>query len=304
MQLTIQPGVYVLAVSGGVDSMALLHMLNQLKNQSGEVKPKYRLIVAHFDHGIREDSHLDRQLVQDIATEYGLPFVFHEGRLGPTASEAKARQARYEFLHKVRQAAGADAIITAHHQDDLVETGILNLLRGTGRKGLSSLSSRPDVHRPLLHIPKAKLQQYAKNNGLKWREDSTNKDVRYRRNYVRNVLLPRFSKEQKDEFIQQLAKVRELNQQIDTHLHNHLKKQPTSTKLNKLSFIRLSHFEAREVMAAWLRHNGIRKFDKKLIEKLVVAAKTYEPGKKSNIDKHHSMLIGKTYLTLAVQEKG
>src|SRR5437870_1107332 len=104
-------------------------------------KPNVKLIVAHFDHGMRPDSEKDRQFVQVVTEKYGLPFVFSEGRLGPKASEATARTARYKFLEKTKKAEGAKTIITAHHQDDVLETAIINLLRGTGRRGLTALKS-------------------------------------------------------------------------------------------------------------------------------------------------------------------
>src|SRR5665213_799396 len=137
MNVDLVPGKYVVAVSGGVDSISLLHIL--------QAQPGVRLIVAHFDHGIREDSVEDRRLVQNVAREYRLPFVYDAGNLGVDTSEAAARQARYRFLRRVQQASGARAIVTAHHQDDLLETAILNLLRGTGRKGLTALSNRSDM---------------------------------------------------------------------------------------------------------------------------------------------------------------
>ena len=133
-----------------------------------------RLTVAHYDHGIRSDSAEDRRLVQALAREYGLPFVYHSGRLGTGASEAVARQARYGFLHAVRRASAAQAVITAHHQDDVLETAILNLLRGTGRRGLGSLKSTDVVKRPLMAVSKNELLRYAEREGLRWREDSTN----------------------------------------------------------------------------------------------------------------------------------
>src|SRR5438309_11792005 len=99
MELQIMPGKYVLAVSGGVDSMVLLDLL--------AAQPGIELIVAHFDHGIREDADADRQLVEAAATRYGLPFVAARGQLGAQASEATAREARYRFLQQVRQEQGA-----------------------------------------------------------------------------------------------------------------------------------------------------------------------------------------------------
>ena len=146
MKLELEPGVYVVAVSGGVDSMVLLDLLRRQKD--------LKLVVAHLDHGIRSDSDLDRQLVQQVASKHGLAFVYNTAQLGPGASEALARKARYNFLRRVQLATNATAIVTAHHQDDLIETAILNLLRGTGRKGLSSLGDDKHLRRPLLHVSK------------------------------------------------------------------------------------------------------------------------------------------------------
>src|SRR5260221_102633 len=128
MELNVNPGKYIVAVSGGVDSMALLDML--------VVLPGLELVVAHFERGIRADSDQDRQLVAATAARYGLPFVFMRGNLGAGVSEAAARTARYAFLGRVRGAHNAGAIITAHHQDDVIETALINLVRGTGSRGL------------------------------------------------------------------------------------------------------------------------------------------------------------------------
>ena len=168
---------YVLAVSGGVDSVVLLDMM--AKTIGSE------LVVAHFDHGIREDSAEDAEFVALLAEKYGLPFFDKREELGSSASEALARERRYAFLRGVASQFDAP-IVTAHHLDDLVETVAINLKRGTGWRGLAALDS--DVLRPLVDIPKEQLIQYAQANGLKWREDSTNASDAYLRNRVRQQL--------------------------------------------------------------------------------------------------------------------
>src|SRR5690606_14980454 len=95
----LDPGHYIVAVSGGVDSMALMHMLAA---KHAEKDNGLRFTVAHFDHGIRAESSADRQLVQQTAATYRLPFVYDRAELGTGASEAAARRARYEFLRKVQ----------------------------------------------------------------------------------------------------------------------------------------------------------------------------------------------------------
>lgn len=288
MEIDLHPGKYVVAVSGGVDSIVLLDLLRQ--------KPELELVIAHFDHGIRPDSDKDSRLVQDAATRYGLEFVAGKGRLGPDVSEAKARDARYEFLRRVKLEHGADAIVTAHHQDDVLETAILNLLRGTGRKGLSSLRSTDDIKRPLLGISKRAIRDYAEQNHLLWREDSTNQDESYLRNYVRLRLLPRLDGAAQNHLLQIIRDVAKTNMQLDDEL---LKLLPTTPEsLQRKEIIKLSHTEARELIAAWLRSNGLRDFDRATLERLVVAAKTAGSGKRVDVIHKTVMKIGRADLAL------
>jgi tRNA(Ile)-lysidine synthetase-like protein len=259
--------------------------------------------VAHFDHGIREDSAEDRRLVQALAKKYGLPFVFAEGKLGPAASEATARRARYEFLEKTRRAAKANAVVTAHHQDDLLETVILNLLRGTGRRGLSSLKSTDVIRRPLLHIPKSELLRYAEREGLRWHEDSTNADERYLRNYIRQRILPRFAAKDREALLILSKWAAKQNRAISEQVANYLHLQPGAGALDRHSFIMLPHAVAREVMAEWLLTNTGVELSKKLLERLVVAAKTGRRGSKVDVDAGHWLYISPDKLALWARER-
>lgn len=163
-----------MAVSGGVDSVVLLDML--IKKGDDE------LVVAHFDHGIRIDSAQDAEFVAELAKKYGLPFETKREELGVGCSEEKARDRRYEFLRSVAEKHGA-RLVTAHHADDVVETIAINLLRGTGWRGLAVLDS--DVVRPLTDMTKLEIINYAQKNKLEWHEDSTNISDDYLRNRVR-----------------------------------------------------------------------------------------------------------------------
>lgn len=295
MDIKLEPGIYVVAVSGGVDSMALLHMLVQ---QGQRAEGRGRLIVAHFDHGIREDSHSDCAFVRDAAKKYGLPFIYDRGHLGPGASEDEARKARYKFLRRVKAASGADAIITAHHQDDLLETAILNLMRGTNRKGLSSLGEGPDLKRPLIKFPKQALLEYAKEHGLVWREDPTNIDTRYRRNLVRHQIINKLTSKQRQEFVELLTKTQVTNQELDGQLAELFQAIGDTNELDRKLFTSLPHMVAIEVIAAWLRRNDVRQFDKKLLERLVIGSKTMAPGKSLDVNADHYIGVGQATLVL------
>ncbi len=278
----------MLAVSGGVDSMVLLDVLRQL--------PGVELTVAHFDHGIRPDSKKDREFVGCAARAHNLPYIYESGNLGAAASEATARDARYAFLRRVQKEQGAQAIITAHHQDDALETAILNLLRGTGRKGLSALQSRPDVLRPMLHVTKQEILAYARAHNLPWREDSTNADARYLRNYIRHAIVPQLGNAGRQELLKTIERTEAANAYIDAALALLLpgKGEP----FDRYVFIMLPHALARETMAAWLRQNQALGFDRKAIERLVVFAKTALPGKVADIDGHRLLTAGKSTLKI------
>lgn len=289
-----KPGKYVVAVSGGVDSMVLLDMLRR--------QAALELVVAHFDHGIREDSAEDRKLVQAVAEAHGLQFVYEEGKLGPGVSEAKAREARYRFLRKALKGTDSAAIITAHHQDDVLETAIINILRGTGRKGLTSLGNQTDLLRPLLRVPKRDLIAYAKDQGLKWREDSTNRDEAYLRNYVRQRILPRFGEADRARLVSMLTKLTVTNRELDAAL-GQLVGPEAGGRLDRLWFNQLPHAAAREVMAAWLRLHGSRGFDSKTLERLVVAAKTAAPGKIFPVQAGVNLQVRADHLALTGPER-
>ncbi len=295
MDIDLPGGRYVVAVSGGVDSVVLLDMLAQ--------RHDLILTVAHFDHGIREDSHQDREHVRSLAAQHGLPFVYCEGRLGSRASEAAARKARYRFLHQVREHREADGIITAHHRDDVLETIILNLLRGTGRRGLSSLRSGDVVLRPLLTVPKSELLRYASDQGLAWREDSTNDDTRYTRNYVRRHILPRFADVDRERLLALSEHTAVLNELIGRETTNYLHLQPSARTLDRHQFVMLPHTVAREVLAAWLQAQTGAGLSRRMLERLVVAAKTGRNGSKVDVDGGFWLQIGRTQLALAPRER-
>jgi tRNA(Ile)-lysidine synthase len=286
-EMMVPTGKYVVAVSGGVDSMVLLDMLQRL--------PHVQLVVAHYDHGIRSDSAQDAELVAVAAKRAGLPFAIGRGKLGAGASEAAARTARYAFLRQVQADHQAAAIITAHHQDDVLETAIINMVRGTGRKGLSSLTSRAGMMRPLLAVNKQTLRAYAAAHpAIRWREDSTNNDQTYLRNYIRHTILPRLDDHARQQLLGHIARAARLNPQIDQQLQLLLVAYSDAAGLQRAWFIGLSYVVSCEVMAAWLRQHGIRDFNRRQISDLVVAAKTARPGTYHDIDAGHWLEATKT----------
>jgi tRNA(Ile)-lysidine synthetase-like protein len=198
---------YVVAVSGGVDSVVLLDKLSN--------RPGLKLIVAHFDHGIRADSALDARFVASLAKKYGLPFVTKREELGETTSEDLARTRRYAFLRSVALEYEAK-LVTAHHADDVIETIAINFRRGTGWRGLAGLDAA-DIIRPLTNMTKAEIVNYATTHHLDWHEDSTNSNQKYLRNQLR-PLVAVLDNETKQKLLEMWARQKMLKRQIDAEV--------------------------------------------------------------------------------------
>ena len=169
---------FLVAVSGGIDSVVLLDMLRRSDSH---------LIVAHVDHGIREDSGADARFVEALAKGYGLPYVATQLALGADASEDIARQARYSFLYEKAREFRAE-IVTAHHLDDMIGSIAINILRGTGWRGLAVMN-RAGIRRPLLSWTKRQVYSYALEHRLEWVEDDTNQSDEYLRNRLRGDIM-------------------------------------------------------------------------------------------------------------------
>ncbi len=190
----LPPGAYVLcAVSGGADSMCLLALLNEYA-QSGAI----RVAAAHFDHGLRDgESDRDAEFVRLYCSENDIPFFFGAGNVKTFAEskgmsiETAARELRYSFLKRTAEKTGADRIATAHTADDNAETMLLNLIRGTGLKGLCGIPPiRGNIIRPMLRMTRSQVLEILSNRGITHIEDSTNLDDIYTRNRLRHNVIP------------------------------------------------------------------------------------------------------------------
>ena len=177
----------LVGVSGGVDSLALLHLL-----RFSPGLPATELVVGHLDHGMRSESDADALWVRGWATAWGL-----ECRLGRAetrlSSEEEARYARYAFFERERKALWARWVLTAHHADDQAETILFRIIRGTGLHGLEGIPEKraPGILRPLLPFTRDRLSEYAVAAGIRPRVDMSNEDPRFARNIIRNEILPR-----------------------------------------------------------------------------------------------------------------
>jgi tRNA(Ile)-lysidine synthetase-like protein len=284
----LEPGKYIVAVSGGVDSVALLHMLKADKN--------LELVVAHFDHGIRPNSSEDLEFVRELAAKSDLSFISKREELGPGASEALARERRYNFLRLALKQFKAKAIVTAHHQDDLIETALLNVLRGTKHKGLVSLRSTDEIERPLLGLAKRQISDYATEHGLEWREDPTNKETDYKRNQIRAVLTDTLTDAKRQEIIRLLKEIELQSPQIEQLVNEYLT-TISDEGLSRAELKKLAQPEAYEVLAGWLRSQQIS-FDTKTLERIYKGAKNLNTGAQIDLQKGHYCELSKDRLVI------
>ena len=180
----------LVAVSGGIDSVVLLHLLRFASPNAA-----IRLTAAHFDHAMRLGSDGDARWVRGLCAAWGVPLI--EGRADRTLrTEEEARDARYDFLRIARRDAGATHVATAHHADDQAETVLFRVLRGTGPAGLAGIpaSGENGLVRPLLPFWRAEIRRYARSRHLRWRSDPTNAVADPVRNRIRLQLLPLIEK--------------------------------------------------------------------------------------------------------------
>lgn len=187
----------LLAVSGGADSMAMLHGLVEIGRQLS----LGRVAVAHLNHGLRgEESDQDARFLEETCSSLGVHCVVE--RLVPGtldvdsrgSLEESARKARYEFLARTAQSLSLRVVLTAHHQQDQTETLVFNLLRGTGLRGLCGIPEvrelTPGLHvvRPMLNLSPAVIRDFLRRRGIAFREDSSNNTSQFTRNQIRQVL--------------------------------------------------------------------------------------------------------------------
>jgi tRNA(Ile)-lysidine synthase len=228
----------ILAVSGGADSLVLLHVMAQL-----QARLHIRLHVATLNHGLRVEAADDVAYVQQIAAQLNIPVMAETVDVNILAQvhkmgiEAAGRKARYDFFASVAQQIGATTIATAHHADDQSETILMHIIRGAGVQGLIGMQPKvtlPDypaltLARPLLDVRRSEIEAYCTEHQLEPRHDSTNTDTTYLRNELRHVILPRLREinPQLDKSLAQLADIVSVEQdfmdaQYAVHVASHI----------------------------------------------------------------------------------
>ena len=276
---------YLLAVSGGIDSVVLLHKLVTAGGND--------LVVAHFDHGIREDSAADARFVEALAAQYGLPFVGRREELGEKASEELARRRRYAFLREEAKKRES-RLVTAHHADDVIETIAINILRGTGWRGLAVLDAA-DVTRPLLTKTKQEIRDYALAHHLEWVEDSTNSADTYLRNRLRRKVASQLSYEDKRSVLNAWQRQLRAKQEIDVELGTLASEHAQS----RYFLTHIAPKEAYELLRFIVRKESGVSMTRPQAERALLAIKTARP--RSSFDVAEGVTLWFTSRTFVVK---
>jgi tRNA(Ile)-lysidine synthase len=227
-QHLLNPGERVaVACSGGADSVALLHILVELRETLGIV-----LSVAHFHHQIRgAEADMDNKFVEELAASFQLEFHSGSGNVPEHAAESKisietaARELRHQWFAELIKQGKTDKIATAHTLDDQAETVLMRILRGTGARGLAGIAPAQKAKhlvRPLLTTSRPEVEAYLKAKGQCWREDSSNLDLGHTRNRIRHTLLPLLERDFNPAIRQTLADLAELAHAEDDYWTNEL----------------------------------------------------------------------------------
>jgi tRNA(Ile)-lysidine synthase len=209
----------LLAVSGGMDSMVMLHLFSTLSEHMN-----LRLSVIHVNHQLRGDESVgDEKFVMETSAAYRIPSFCeridvmsyaHELRL---SKQLAARLLRYECFERVRLKINADAVATAHHADDNAETVLLNIMRGTGIHGLAGIPPKREpgfIIRPLLFATREEIEAYAGERGVRYRNDSSNRSLTYRRNELRHTILPAL-RERYSDIVRTLNRIADTMQDVN-----------------------------------------------------------------------------------------
>lgn len=211
----------VIGVSGGPDSICLLHILNSLKKKLG-----IEIYVAHVNHGIRAVADVETEYVKEFCKKIDVKCftqkinVIEIAKKEKIGTEEAGRNERYKFFEEILNKTESNKIATAHNSNDKAETVILNILRGSGISGLKGIEANRQGKyiRPLIEMTRENIEKYCSNNDLKPKYDESNKENIYSRNKVRNELIPYIKKEFNQNIIQTINRLSELATEENEYL--------------------------------------------------------------------------------------
>ena len=291
----------VLGVSGGPDSITMLYILNEFTKILD-----FQIYVAHINHGIREESTDDEKYVEKFCEKFNVSFfVLHSNveKIAKTQKlgvEETGRKIRYDFFSEVAKKVGANKIAVAHNKNDNSETIIMNILRGSGSKGLCGIEAKQNnIIRPLIELSRDEIERFCDEKELEPRIDKTNFENEYTRNKIRNIVIPYIKKEFNPNIINSLERLSEIMKEQEEFIEIEVKKQYKNILIDE---IKLNENEYNIIIIDLKKFNCLPKLiEKKIIlfaiQKLFGTVKRIEKIHLEDIVKLCNNNIGNKYLT-------
>ena len=215
--------IIVVGVSGGPDSICLVDLLNEIRNDG---KIKFEILVCHINHGIRKEAKDDEEFVKKYCEEKQIPFFVKHANVEEIAKKMKigteeaGRKVRYDFFEEITKKMNANKIATAHTKNDNAETVLMNLIRGSGTAGLNGIKAVRDNKyiKPLIETSREEIEEYCKEKVLNPRHDKTNDENIYTRNKIRNILIPMIKEEFNPNIIETIDRLSKLIEKENSYI--------------------------------------------------------------------------------------
>lgn len=288
----------VSAVSGGSDSVFMLEMLLAIKDDYD-----LKIIVCHVNHGLRgAEAQRDEDFVKKLAEKNGLIYeVEHIDMAGyakehSLTCEEAGRKLRYLFFEEIKEKYKADKVAIAHNENDVAETIFLNIFRGTGLDGLESIPLRRDFYiRPILCFEKSEILDFLKENNIHYVDDSTNFTNDYKRNMIRNEIIPFIKKNFNENIVSSMSRLASIAKENNLYLEDIINDKyiniVKSNTIDREGFNELNHYEKTLVLRKFLRENlnHLNNISKDNIEDMINLI-SLDSGKKYDIDGKHYLV--------------
>ena len=288
----------VSAISGGSDSVFMLEMLLAIKDDYD-----LKIIVCHVNHGLRgAEAQRDEDFVKKLAEKNGLIYEVEHIDMAAYAKEHSltceeaGRKLRYLFFEEIKEKHKADKVAIAHNENDVAETTFLNIFRGTGLDGLESIPLRRDFYiRPILCFEKSEILDFLKENNIHYVDDSTNFTNDYKRNMIRNEIIPFIKKNFNENIVSSMSRLasiaKENNIYLEDIINDKYKSIIKANTIDREGFNKLGHYEKTLILRKFLRDNlnYLNNISKDNIEDMINLI-SLDSGKKYDIDGKHYLV--------------
>ncbi len=298
----------IVATSGGPDSMALLTLINEIKKEKNT-----QIICAHVNHKLRKESEEEAKMVKNYCTKNNIIFEYMTINKYEGNTENYARKQRYNFFDKLSEKYDAKYLLTAHHGDDLTETVIMRIIRGSSLKGYSGFSKETkkenyEILRPLIEKTKSEILTYVQKNNIPYAIDKTNSDDTYTRNRIRKYILPTLKKENKNVHLKFLEFSKTLtlyNNYIDKEVSKIIKNVYVDKKINIKEFQKQDYLIQIKIIYkifSEIYQNEISNITMKNVEEILKIIYSTRPNIETSIP--NKIKVTKTYEYLSFESKG